>query len=136
MICPRCARFIRRDESLTLMQFDGGSQHVCQACAAQIRGEPPEPPRVYAVLPDNHPGYPFMICGLCRRAMFFDDTPRPLRLMPDQVDGTDVKAGLYSACRECRATWAQPAQVVDAAAGVCDPETGKPDAVPKTGIAL
>ena len=104
--CPRCKNAIRRDESLSRVQALDGWYSACPRCVAELTGTPEPPTRTYPQgqpIP-REPGSDgdMRICGLCRRALYYDDQNTAMRV-PENARG--IEPGVYAACRECLEEW-------------------------------
>lgn len=103
--CGKCHRATRQDENLTTASIpEWGIGAVCAPCLAEAT-EQPYHPRTYPVgssIP-QHPikGGDVLICGVCRKALHWDDAWKPMRLHADDLVGTEIEPGLYASCREC-----------------------------------
>jgi hypothetical protein len=108
--CGACGGALRWDESLSVCVIEGeGSYKACPRCVARSAGLPEPAPRVYPA-GDDPPLHPYRddylpICGMCRTALFEGDRTRRIRLMDEDVEGTDTEAGGYCACRACVEKW-------------------------------
>jgi hypothetical protein len=106
MNCPRCSRIMRRDEYLETIQHLDGICQSCPVCIAEATGTPVPPEKTYpkgSRIPRKRNSDGDMeICALCRRALYWNDQPTPMRV-PENDQG--VEPGVYASCYECVRTW-------------------------------
>lgn len=97
--CGLCRKPLRGDESLTRLDTFAGSYQACPRCVAKTKGTPQPPDRIYH---ENwQVPHGVSICGICRRALWDDDSPEGIRLAPADVVGLSIQSGQYQSCREC-----------------------------------
>lgn len=118
-ICGACRRPTREDDTLLTYHFTAiGVVQACRDCGAEFAESDPVTP-IYPVgtrLPEVGDGLQrrkIRVCGICRRALRWDDESDCLRLSeedvwqlgPDGVMERVIQEGAYSACWECVAAW-------------------------------
>ena len=112
-ICGACKKKLRWDEPLTLTWLDGapegpGRYVCCPRCIARQEGVETPPARKY---PEGQvPRHPYRdddlpVCALCREALFEGERTEAMRLVEEDVAGTDTVAGCYCSCPRCIARW-------------------------------
>jgi len=126
-VCPGCGCGARQDEQYKLTSLpEVGNCLACPACVARVYGLEPPLPRTYPVgerLPRGVVGDGDLpICGLCRLALYEDDSPQGLRLASEDVSDT-----LWAAYLEATAEARQAhAAVVKRSREVFDYKTSQP----------
>lgn len=95
--CGKCLKVPRRDDNLEFHQVtvESGAglctftAYVCRECLGK-----PDPLHV----PGNAP---VPICGICRKAQRDEQWGQCMRLLAEDLDGTDVAPGCYQSCDDC-----------------------------------
>lgn len=83
-----------------------GLYDCCAQCKATEIGLPWEPQKwpvgVTVPFKPNTQQANIDVCGICRLAMFEDDSPTGINLTAEDIGDDDpLKTGLYLACRDC-----------------------------------
>jgi len=105
--CGTCRRCLRWNESQDVVYIQGvGMSLACASCQAKEAGLPSPQPRIYPVgtpVPRHRHGDGDMpICGMCRKALFQNESCEAIRLRHEFLTDEDGLApGAYMACRDC-----------------------------------
>lgn len=126
-ICGACRQYTREDDSLVTYHstsigivqacLDCGAEFTGSAVASATSGVAPVTYPVGSKIPDIGDGLArrkIRVCGICRRALRWNDDGGYLRLAFDDVWGVSAdgvyerlgpQEGAYAACSECVAAW-------------------------------